>query len=199
MAVGRSCSATSLRYGRPILNGLAAYRIPRVRIVVEPEYVRSLPVDVFSKWILLILPYQTARTDKDLGKPDCALRDLAWAGPPAVVRWATTLILRHVELHDPERALKWLIEDRQSPELRRSESVARTAFASRASSWTRHCQDYRRRRPRRPPRTGPRKRRKPLALPSRSATDSHGSVGIPTVANILLSGSTSPPCPSQKP
>jgi hypothetical protein len=88
-------------------------------MVHEPGYVRSLPAGVLSKWILSILLYQASRTDKELDGTDDALRELGRSTAPAVLRFATALILRRGTLHNPERVLKWLSSERQSPDLDR--------------------------------------------------------------------------------
>lgn len=109
LAGGPSYTATSLRHGGPSWSNLAAYKILRDRMVHEPKYVASLPVRVLSKWIPGILLCQITQTNGELDGPDRALRELVFTRAPNVVRWAAALVLRTDRIHNPERALQWLV------------------------------------------------------------------------------------------
>jgi hypothetical protein len=119
LVIEPSSTAKTLRCGAQSPQTLAAYKILRDLMVHEPEYARSLPVGVLSKWTLSILLYQASRTDKELDGMDDALRELGRSAAPAVLRFATALILRRGTVHNPERVLKWLSFERQSLDLDR--------------------------------------------------------------------------------
>ena len=119
LALEPSYTAKTLRCGGHSPHTLAAYKIIRDLMVHEPGYARALPAGVLSKWIPSILLYQASRTDKELDGTDDALRELGRSTAPAVLRFAAALILRRGGLHNPERVLKWLSCERQSPGLDR--------------------------------------------------------------------------------